>query len=160
MDFDKRLEAVELMWRLLGQSSSVPTHYCHAVNTRWLRLVTEDNQLSGHSVTIARPITVIIVMSGPRRKNRKNTRECVFSADFRFRYHQIYLNSVLRKISSCFYWILINFLGNYRNNKCVYLSKMLKKYNQCQKLHSMSSINNYLTIMSVFSAVPATATAP
>ena len=65
MDFDKRLEAAELMWRLLGQSSSVPAHYCHAVHTRWLRLVTEDNQLS---VTIARPIIVIIVMSGPDKE--------------------------------------------------------------------------------------------
>ena len=83
MDFDKRLEAAELMWRLLGQSSLVPAHYCHAVNTRCLRRVTENNQLSRHSVTIARPITVIIVMSGPWIENRKNTGECVFSADFR-----------------------------------------------------------------------------
>ena len=49
MDFDKRLEAAELMWRLLSQSSPVLAHYCHAaLNTRCLRLVTEDNQLSRH----------------------------------------------------------------------------------------------------------------
>ena len=39
MDFDKRLEAAELMWKLLGLTSSDPVL---ALNTRCLRLVTRD----------------------------------------------------------------------------------------------------------------------
>ena len=39
MDFDKRLEAAELMWKLLGLTSSDPVL---ALNIRCLRLVTRD----------------------------------------------------------------------------------------------------------------------
>lgn len=82
MDFDKRLEAAELMWRLLSQSSPVLAHYCHALNTRCLRLVTEDNQLSRHRHNRETNYCYYCYVWPGDREQRKNTRECVFSADF------------------------------------------------------------------------------
>ena len=59
MDFEKRLEAMELMLELLDQKSSCSDLY-QALSTRWCDW---DNQLLWGD-TIARPITAIIVMSG------------------------------------------------------------------------------------------------
>ena len=119
MDFDERLEAAELMWKLLGLTSSdCLLAQCQDLNTRCETCdVTGDNQLlRGDTDTSARPITVIIVMSGPRKEKIENTRTIFCQPGF---CHQMYYN-VNGKISS--------FLGiGYTYVLCIFSWKLQKQ---------------------------------